>query len=44
VVGRLSLRAVRQRPERMLVRGTVLVPHLGALVVAARRSVRNVIE
>jgi cytochrome P450 len=44
VVGRLRLRAVRPRPERMLVRGTVLVPHLGALVVAARRSVRNVIE
>jgi cytochrome P450 len=44
VVGRLQLRPVRPRPERMLVRGTVLVPHLGAVVFASGRRARNAIE
>jgi cytochrome P450 len=34
VVRRLQLRAVRPSAERMVVRGTVLVPHLGGLVIA----------
>src|SRR3954452_929180 len=34
VIGRVTLRAVRPRPERMVVRATTLVPHRSALVTA----------
>jgi cytochrome P450 family 135 len=37
VVSRLRFRAAWPRPERMVARGTVLVPHRGGLVVATAR-------